>query len=139
MILFLRTCSGAEHRIILNPPQNNTIMYSAPSSTVECLSKQLEDLTQVIYSERVVSADLRMEFSELQKEVNSTISPLGAYIMHSNGQISKTYSRDERSTESRTILGEVKVREHEIVRKGIDQLEMQIKQYISMFPGIRLI
>ena len=61
-----------------------------------------------------------MEFSKLQKEVNSTISPLGAFIMHPNGQISKTYSQDERSTEPRTILGEVKAREHEIVRQGID-------------------
>ena len=47
-----------------------TIMNRAPSSTVEWLSQQIEDLTQIIYSEQIVSADLKMEFSELQKEVN---------------------------------------------------------------------
>ena len=95
-------------------------MDIALSSTVECLSQQIEELTQVTYSERAVSADLRMEFSELQREVNSSISPLGTTIMGPNGQIPKTYSQDERSTEPRTILGEVKAREREIVRKGID-------------------
>ena len=33
---------------------------------------------------------------------------------------------------SRMVLGEVEVREREIVRKGIDRLEMQIKQYTSV-------
>ena len=49
-------------------------MDRAPSSTGECLSQQVEDLTQVIYSERVISTDLRMEFSELQNK--STPLPL---------------------------------------------------------------
>ena len=31
------------------------------------------------------------------------------------------------------VLGEVKAREREIVRKGIDRLELQIKQYTSVY------
>ena len=33
------------------------------------------------------------------------------------------------------VLGEVKAREREIVRKGIDSLKMQIKQYTSVYAS----
>ena len=45
----------------------------------------------------------------------------------------RSYFCEERSSEPRTTLEEVKAREYEIVRKGIDWLEMQIKQYINVY------
>ena len=41
--------------------------------------------------------------------------------------------RFEFSEYSRMDLGEIKAKEREMVRKGIDRLEMQIKQYISVY------
>ena len=41
---------------------NNTIIDGAPSTAVEFLSQRIDELTQVICSERVISADLRIEF-----------------------------------------------------------------------------
>ena len=90
---------------------NNTIMDGAPSSTVECSGQRIEELTQVICTKRVISANLRMEFSEFQKKANSSILPQGAAIMRPNSQTPRSYPCDERSTESRTILEEVKARE----------------------------
>ena len=61
-----------------------------------------------------------MEFSEVQKGINFDAPPLGAPTVLPNSQNPKIYSLDDRSSKPKTILGEVKAREHEIVRQGID-------------------
>ena len=52
---------------------SNTIMDGAPSIAVELLSQQIDELTQVICTKRIINTDLRIEFSELQERVNSSI------------------------------------------------------------------
>ena len=46
---------------------------------------------------------------------------------------SPNYYLHEETNKPRTAQREVKAREHEIVRKGIDRLEMQILQYINLY------
>ena len=53
-------------------------MDGAPSTAVELLSQQIDELTHVICSENVVTADLGIDFSELQERVNSSIFLQGA-------------------------------------------------------------
>ena len=63
-----------------------------------------------------------LELSSLSsKRVNSSVSLQGAATIRPIGKY------------SRMVLGEVKAREREIVRKGIDRLELQIKQYTSVY------
>ena len=100
---------------------NNTILGGARSAAIELLSQQVNDLTQVSCTDQALSADLRTEFSELQERINLSVSlPAAATLC-------------PMAKSSRMILGEVKAREREIVRKGIDRLEMQIKQYTSVY------
>ena len=60
---------------------NNTIIDGAPSTAVEFLSQQIDELTQVIYTKKVISADLRIEFSKLQETVNSSILLQGVSLI----------------------------------------------------------
>ena len=85
----------------------------------------------MICTERVISADLRIEFSKLQEKVNFSISPQGVSLIRPNSETPRSYLHEGRSTEPRTTLREVKARGEKIVRKGIYRLEMQIKQYIK--------
>ena len=50
----------------------NTNMDGAHAVAVELLSQKIDDLTQVICTEQIISSDLRTDFSELQKRVNSS-------------------------------------------------------------------
>ena len=52
---------------------SDMIMNGAPSTAVELLSQQIDELTHGICTERVLTADLRIDFSELQERVNSSI------------------------------------------------------------------
>ena len=52
-------------------------MDGAPSVAVELLSQLIDDLTQVICTEQVISADLRTNFSELQERLNPSCSLQG--------------------------------------------------------------
>ena len=96
----------------------NTNMDGAPSVAVELLSQKIDDLTQVICTEQIISSDLRTDFSELQERFNSSFSLQGTSPIRPMGE------------SSRMALSEVKARERKIVRKGINRLERQIKQYI---------
>ena len=51
---------------------SNTIMEGVLSVAVELLSQRIDELTQVICTEQIISTDLRTDFSELQKRVNSS-------------------------------------------------------------------
>ena len=95
----------------------NTNMDGAPSVAVELLSQKIDDLTQVICTEQIISSDLRTDFSELQERFNSSFSLQGTSPIRPMGESSR-------------MAGEVKARERKIVRKGINRLERQIKQYI---------
>ena len=76
---------------------NNTIIDGAPSSVVEFLSQQIDELTQVICTKRVISADLRIEFSELQEKVNYSILPQGVSLIPLNSETPKSYLHENRS------------------------------------------
>ena len=69
----------------------------------------------------------------MQEKVNSSVSPQGVSFIGPNSETTRSYLNEERSNEPRTTLREVKAREREIVRKGIDWLEMKIKQYINVY------
>ena len=75
----------------------------------------------MISTGQIVSTGLRADFSKFQERVNSSFSPLGTSLIRPTGE------------SSGMALREVKVRECEIVRKVIDRLEMQIKQYTSVY------
>ena len=102
---------------------NNTIMGKAPSIAVELINQPIDDLTQVSCTDQARSADIRFEFADLQERINSSIPFPGAV------------STRPTAKSSRMGLREVKVREPEIVRKVIDRLKMQIKQYIIVYAS----
>ena len=52
-------------------------MDGAPSLAVELLSQQIDELTQVICTEQIVSTGLRADFFELQDRVNSSFFASG--------------------------------------------------------------
>ena len=88
---------------------NNMIMEGAPASIVEVLSQRVEELTQVICTEWVAKGEMRANIAVLQERT------------------------EERIREGRSAQGEVKAREREMVRKGIDRLERQILQYVNVY------
>ena len=100
---------------------NNTIMDGSPSVTMEVLNQRIDDLTQDNCNDQFMSTGIRTEIGELQERINQAGSFPGVIL---NRPIAKS---------SRTMVGEIKARELEIVRKGIDGLERQIKQYTGVY------
>ena len=64
-------------------------MDGAPSVAVELLSQLIDDLTQVICTEQVISADLRTNFSELQERLNPSCSLQGTSPIRPMGESSR--------------------------------------------------
>ena len=73
---------------------SNTIMEGVLSVAVELLSQWIDDLTQGICTEQVISTDLRTNFSELQERVNSSFSLQGASPIQPKGESSRMALRE---------------------------------------------
>ena len=95
--------AGIPRRVIQS--SNNTI-------AVELINQRIDDLTQVSCTsctDQALSADLRFGFADFQERINSSIPFPGTVAIRPTAK------------SSRMGLGEVKAREREIVRKGIDR------------------
>ena len=57
---------------------NDKIMEGAPSSIVDVLRQQVDDLTQAVCTQRFTTHDLRIELTGLQERFNATIQRSGA-------------------------------------------------------------
>ena len=97
---------------IRNP---NGIDFS--TTRLECVSQEMEELSQAIYAERVITEDLRFNVSEIQDRINSSM--IG----------SRDNFSGDKNTRPMNPRVENRSREQDIVRKGIERLEKQISQY----------
>ena len=96
---------------------NSLITHGAPAMTLDGVTREMDDLFQALYTERVLVDNLRFDVLEIQDRISSSM--MGSKENLSNG-------KNSRSLSPRT---ENKSREQDVVRKGIDRLEKQIFQY----------
>ena len=111
---------------------SDIIMEGAPSTVIELLSQQVEELSQVVCTEQFITDDLRHELSELQERFNTSIQQSGASSLRPTSDPS-IHSSDRERDKMRSSQREVQSREREIARKGIERLEKQILQHINVY------
>ena len=66
---------------------NSAIIQGAPTTIVECVTQEMEDLSQAMYAERVIVEDLRFDVSEIQDRINSFM--MGSREIFSDGKNTK--------------------------------------------------
>ena len=66
---------------------NSTIIQGAPSTVLECMSLEIEVLSQARYTARIITEDLRVEVLDIQDRINSSI--IGSRFDSSNKNNSK--------------------------------------------------
>ena len=110
---------------------NDKIMEGAPSTIIEVIEQQVEELSQVVCNEWFITYDLRNEMSNLQKRFIATIqcSEASSFLPSSDPSLQTS---DREMSERRAFQRDVRSREQEIVMKGIERLEKQILQYINV-------
>ena len=79
----------------------------------------------MIRTEPVAKGEMRANIAELQERIDSSILPIS--------ESTNYYPTEERISEARLAQEEIKAREREMVRKGIDMLERQILQYVNVY------
>ena len=52
---------------------NSTIIQGTPSRVLECMSIELEELVQAIYTNRIIMEELTLEVLEIQDRINSSM------------------------------------------------------------------
>ena len=56
---------------------NSTIIQGAPTTVLECVSQEIEELSQTRYTDRALTEDLRVEVLKIQNRINSSMLVLG--------------------------------------------------------------
>ena len=107
------------------------IMKGAPSTIIEVIRQQVNELTQVIGTERFTTDDLRNMMTDLQERFNTSLQRSGGSSLLPSSDPSLQTS-DRQMNQNRSTKTDVSSREREIVRKGIERLEKQILQYINV-------
>ena len=110
---------------------NDMIIEGALSTVLEFLSQRVEELSLVICSGQFVNDEMRNDIFEIQQRFNSSSLLFGTSSFQPTSEPPNYYPDKERN-EIRVSQGEIKAREREIVRKGIERLERQILQYINV-------
>ena len=96
---------------------NSTIIQGTPSTVLECMSIELEELVQARYTDRIIMEELTLEALEIQDRINSSMmTPTTEFA---------NKKKDSRQSENRS-------REQDIVRKGMERLEKEISQYTQV-------
>ena len=96
---------------------NSTIIQGTPSTVLECMSIELEELVQARYTDRIIMEELTLEVLEIQDRINSSMmTPTTDFA---------NKKKDSRQSENRS-------RERDIVRKGMERLEKEISQYTQV-------
>ena len=88
-------------------------------------------MLQVVCTERFATDDLRNEMTDLQGRLNATLQHSGASSLIPSCDPS-LQTLDREMNEMRSSQRDVRFREREIVRKGIERLVKQILQYINV-------
>ena len=99
---------------------NSTIIQGAPSTVLECVSLEIEELSQARYTDRIITEDLRVEVLKIQDRINSSM--IGSRYDFS----------DNNNSKPKNLQAENRSRERDIVRKGIERLEKEISQYTQV-------
>ena len=99
---------------------NSTIIQGAPSTVLECMTMEVEVLSQESYTNRIITEDLRVEVLNIQDRINSSL--LGSRFDSSN----------KNSGTPKNLGAENRSWERDIVRKGMERLEKEISQYTQV-------
>ena len=66
---------------------NSTIIQGTPSTVLECMSIELEELVQARYTDRIIMEELTLEVLEIQDRINSSMMTPTTEFAHSRHPI----------------------------------------------------
>ena len=113
---------------------NDIIMEGAPSTIIEVIRQRVEELSQLVQTDRFATDSLRDVMIDLQEIFDTTLQhTVCSSIPASSDPSLKTSGRQK--NEMRSSQRYTCSKEPEIVRKGIERLEKLILQYIDVYKS----
>ena len=107
-------------------------MEGAPSTIIEVIRQQVEELSQVVLTDWFAIDSLRNVVIDLQERFDTIVQhTVGSSIPPSSDLSLKISGRQ--MYEMRSSQGYTCSKEQEIVRNGIERLEKQVLQYIDIY------
>ena len=107
-------------------------MEGAPSTIIEVIRQQVEELSQVVYTDRFAFDGWRDVMIELHERFEATVQHTVGSLPPSSGDPSLQTS-GRKMNEMRSSPKYTFPKEQEIVKKGIERLEKHILQYVNIY------